>query len=88
MTRIEIYSSKQNEIIEKFKAIGYTHPVTIVNASGGMSGQKRDVLVTICMMIELPIVVHSVRTIDEQCLISSVPINDLDGNFTLQRQTF
>jgi uncharacterized membrane-anchored protein YitT (DUF2179 family) len=55
---------------------------------GGISNTKRDVMITICMMVELPSVVRYVRTVDPDCLISSTPINDLDGKFTIQRQTF
>lgn len=87
-TKVEIYSTKQTEIINKLKNINYTHPVTVVDAMGGMSGSKREVMITICMMVELPKLVHAIRTVDPDCLISSTPLNDLDGRFTLQRQTF
>lgn len=88
MTKIEIYSTKKQDVINELKAIGYTHPITIIEGTGGISGMKRDVLVTICMIVELPSVVRYVRLVDQDCLISSTPINDLDGNFTIQRQTF
>ncbi|GHU47974.1 hypothetical protein FACS1894218_3640 [Bacilli bacterium] len=70
------------------KAIKYTHPTTLLEATGGYSGQPTKMLLSVCMVVELPKLIHYVRTIDQKCLISSSYIADIDGEMAMQRQTY
>jgi uncharacterized membrane-anchored protein YitT (DUF2179 family) len=40
------------------------------------------------MVAEFPQLVSHIRKIDDQCLISSSYIADIDGRMTMQRQTY
>ncbi|GHU31943.1 hypothetical protein FACS1894166_04320 [Bacilli bacterium] len=85
---MEIYSAKVSQINSYLKAIKYTHPTTLVDATGGYSGQPTRMLLSVCMVIELPKLISYVRTIDQKCLISSSYIADIDGEMAMQRQTY
>jgi uncharacterized membrane-anchored protein YitT (DUF2179 family) len=85
---VEIYSSNINPIRNHLRSVNYTHPTTIVEATGGYSNQPTKMLLTICMCVELPKLISYIRQIDSQCLISSSIIADIDGNMALQKQTY
>jgi uncharacterized membrane-anchored protein YitT (DUF2179 family) len=59
-----------------------------VSAQGGYSGQQTKMLLTICMVVELPQLITVIRSVDKDCLISSSYIADIDGRMTMQRQAF
>jgi uncharacterized membrane-anchored protein YitT (DUF2179 family) len=83
---VEVYSGKTEEMRNYLKGINYTHPSTIIDATGGYSGQPTKMMVTICMCIELPKFIAAVRSIDQNCLISSSMVADIDGTIALQKQ--
>jgi uncharacterized membrane-anchored protein YitT (DUF2179 family) len=88
LIRVEIYSSKVERINAYLKSVKYTHPTTLLDATGGYSGQPTRMLLSVCMVIELPKLISYVRTIDQKCLISSSYIADIDGEMAMQRQTY
>jgi uncharacterized membrane-anchored protein YitT (DUF2179 family) len=85
---MEVYSGKTDQINSHLKKIKYTHPSTLMNATGGYSNAPTKVFLTICMVVELPQLIQEIRKVDAQCLISSSYIADIDGRMTMQRQTY
>jgi uncharacterized membrane-anchored protein YitT (DUF2179 family) len=86
--RVEVYSNQTGKINEHLKKIKYTHPATLLDATGGYSGASTKVFLTICMVAELPKLISEIRQIDQNCLVSSSYIADIDGRMTMQRQTY
>lgn len=82
-----MYTSKYEEVKKYLLDSKYIHPITLFSATGGMSGKKTKVLVSVCMFIDVPKLIQLVRRIDANCLISSQKIADIDGTMTLQKQT-
>jgi uncharacterized membrane-anchored protein YitT (DUF2179 family) len=85
---VEIYSPDINPIKTHLRTCGYTHPTTIIDATGGYSNAPTKMLLTICMCVELPKLISFVRQVDPDCLISSNVIADIDGKMALQKQTY
>lgn len=88
LVRVEVYSNQTGKINEHLKKIKYTHPATLLDATGGYSGASTKVFLTICMVAELPKLISEIRQIDQNCLVSSSYIADIDGRMTMQRQTY
>ncbi|MDR0986046.1 MAG: DUF2179 domain-containing protein [Mycoplasmataceae bacterium] len=87
LVRVEVYSNKVNEINDELKTIKYTHPTTLLSATGGYSNKPTKMLLSVCMIVELPELIKQIRKVDDQCLISSSYIADIDGRMSVQKQT-
>lgn len=90
MVRVEIFANPDSvqKINDKLIKIKYTHPTTIIGATGGYSKKPINSFVTIMQCIELPEFIQIIRQIDDKCLISTARLSDLDGFVALQKQTW
>ncbi len=84
--RVEIFSNNIKQIREYLYSHQYTHPLTIYKTIGGYSLQDHEMLVTICMYIELPKLVNHIRDIDQKCLIVATKVDDIDGTINVYQQ--
>lgn len=87
LSRVEIYTDQISLVRERLLEENYIHPTTIIDAIGGYSQQSKKIMVTICMVVEIPKLIKVVREIDKNCLISTSFIADLDGIMKMQKQT-
>lgn len=87
LVRVEIYTDKIQLIKNKLRENNYIHPTTIVDARGGYSDQSKNILISICMVVELPKLVKAIRDVDDRCLVSTSFVADLDGYMKMQKQT-
>ena len=84
--KVEIYSSKIEDIRIHLYEDQYIHAGTIIQAQGAYSLKKTSILTTICMMPELPKLIAHVRDIDENSLITVYKVSDIDGKIQVFQQ--
>ena len=80
MVVVNIYSNKADEIMDILKKVNYTQACTIYQAKGGYKGLTQYVMQTICMFSETNNLIHFIRKIDKDCMISVTKLRDADGN--------
>ena len=80
MVVVNIYSTKADEIMHILKKVNYTQACTIYQAKGGYKGLTQYVMQTICMFSETNNLIHFIRKIDKDCMISVTKLRDADGN--------
>lgn len=85
IVKIEVFTQKAKEIISELKKYNYSHPTTIINSIGGYSGMQNNILTTVLPLFEVSSFVKVIRTIDDKCLISTINVDDCDGNISLQK---
>ncbi|WP_029513400.1 DUF2179 domain-containing protein [Mycoplasmopsis primatum] len=81
MVKIEIYTSKANEILEKIFALkDKRFAVTIANFQGGYSKETQQVLIINTMYIESTAALKIVNEIDPDAMICMFDINKMKGH--------
>lgn len=80
LARIEIYTDKTMEI-RNLMLSDKTHPhsLSIQDIVGGYSLDRRQIIVTISMYIDVPELIRKIRAVDSKCLISITTIRGIDG---------
>ncbi|WP_052664011.1 DUF2179 domain-containing protein [Mycoplasmoides alvi] len=80
LARVEIYTDKTMEIRNlMLNDDGHQHSLSIEDIRGGYSLDKRQVIVTISMYIDVPRLIRKIRAIDDKCLVSITSIRGIDG---------
>jgi len=77
--KVQVYSNKVREIRNHLIDENYSHALTINNTIGGYKWTSNQNIDTVCMYIELPELIYQIRKIDEDCLITTQRIIDVDG---------
>jgi uncharacterized membrane-anchored protein YitT (DUF2179 family) len=83
---VEIHSTNYEGIRNELFASQYNHSITLVDTVGGYSMQKRVMILTICLYVELPLLITHIRKVDKTCLISVSEITDIDGQMRVYQQ--
>lgn len=79
LARVEIYTSKTMEIRSMLLNDEHPYSLSIQDIAGGYSLNKRQVVMTISMFMEIPYLIRRIRSIDEKCLISIISLHGIDG---------
>ncbi len=77
--KVQVYSNKVREIRNHLVDENYSHALTINNTIGGYKWTSNQNIDTVCMYVELPELIYQIRKIDEECLITTQRIIDVDG---------
>ena len=85
IVKIEVFTQNVREIVNELKKYNYNHPTTIVNSTGGYSGMKNNILITVLPLFEVSSYIKVIRTVDSKCLISTIFVDGCDGNISLQK---
>jgi len=85
--KVEIISQKCDEINKHLFDIGYQHPSTVLNASGGYSKAAVGVDVFVCQVVEAHKLVSHIREVDPNSTITCTIVDGLDGNYKILRHT-
>lgn len=84
--RVDAYTSKKAQIVERLKKANYVHSSTCIKGVGTYSGNEQTIFQTICMYPELPRVIKYIREVDPTCLISASVVKELDGSIRVLQQ--
>lgn len=87
LARVEIYTDKIQEIRNLLINDKNPHSLTIQDVIGGYSLNKRQIIVTISMYIEVPRLIRLIRAVDKTCLLSITTIRGIDGYVFLTEST-
>ncbi|WEK83286.1 MAG: DUF2179 domain-containing protein [Mycoplasma sp.] len=84
--KVEIYTSKVEEVIENLKKSRYNRSLSSSKIRGSYSKKERDVLWTVCFYNELPRLIYHIREEDPNCLITAILVRDIDGVVNVLQQ--
>lgn len=87
LARVEIYTDKIQEIRNLLINDKNPHSLSIQDVIGGYSLNKRQIIVTILMYIEVPRLIRLIRAVDKTCLLSITTIRGIDGYVFLTEST-
>lgn len=87
LARVEIYTDKIQEIRNLLINDKNPHSLSIQDVIGGYSLNKRQIIVTISMYIEVPRLIRLIRAVDKTCLLSITTIRGIDGYVFLTEST-
>lgn len=87
LARVEIYTEKIQEIRNLLINDKNPHSLSIQDVIGGYSLNKRQIIVTISMYIEVPRLIRLIRAVDKTCLLSITTIRGIDGYVFLTEST-
>lgn len=79
-TQVKIYTSDATALKNKLQFAGYKHDIFVNQLLNGLSDDVVFTIETICMYIELPDILSTIRSIDNKALISINRLSDIDGN--------
>ncbi|MGL4951488.1 MAG: YitT family protein [Mycoplasma sp.] len=79
-TQIKIYTSNAKVLYQKLINVGYKHDVFINELKNTMTDETTFTLETICMYIELPTILSTIRSVDKNSMISINRLSDIDGD--------
>ncbi|MGL4950537.1 MAG: YitT family protein [Mycoplasma sp.] len=79
-TQIKIYTENAEVLYQKLLNVGYKHDVFINEMKNTMTDQPVYTLETICMYIELPSMLSTIRSVDKSSMISINRLSDIDGD--------
>ncbi|MGL4948669.1 MAG: YitT family protein [Mycoplasma sp.] len=82
-TQIKIYTSNAKILYQKLINVGYKHDVFINELKNTMSTEPVFTLETICMYIELPEILSTIRSVDSTSMISINRLSDIDGEMLI-----
>lgn len=81
--QIKIYTDDANKLKQNLLLTGYSHDMYINKITNAITMKEEFTIETICMYIELPNVLNSIRSIDTTSLISINKLQDIDGNMKI-----
>lgn len=84
--KVEVYSKKAKEIRDLFYKNHYVHGSSLADRTGGYSGKKQHMFITVCSATELPMILDQINTIDKASIVTISNLYAVDGPFRLQRQ--
>lgn len=87
LARVEIYTDKTMEIRELLLNDRNPHSLSIQDITGGYSLDRKQIIVTISMYIEIPRLIRLIRTVDKDCLLSITTIRGIDGYIYLSEDS-
>ncbi|MBU4689975.1 DUF2179 domain-containing protein [Mycoplasma zalophidermidis] len=81
LVRVEVISSKVNEIQQAIlNCKDKTYATTIVDARGGYSNQKQQILITTCLFIDAAQLLDMIRNVDENAFVTVLDVKKVDGH--------
>ena len=84
VVKISIYSSQVLKIRNYLYSKNFNHSLTINTTTGGYSMSKQQNIEIICMFIEIPKILHQLRTCDAQGLITITRVKGIDGKLMIE----
>lgn len=87
LARVEIYTDKTMEIRSLLLNDRNPHSLSIQDITGGYSLDRKQIIVTISMYIEIPRLIRLIRTVDKNCLLSITTIRGIDGYIYLSEDS-
>ncbi|WP_052663607.1 YitT family protein [[Mycoplasma] testudinis] len=87
LARVEIFTDKIKDIRDLLINDKNPHSLSIQDIIGGYSMDKRQIIVTISMYIEVPRLIRLIRTVDKNCLLSITTIRGIDGYVYITEST-
>ncbi len=83
--KVQIYTNSENilNIRNHFIDNNFHYSLTINNTIGGYSLDKKQNIEIICNYIEVGRVISEIRKIDQQALISTIILDDIDGGIRI-----
>ena len=81
--QIKIYTKDVNSLKENLIIVGYKHDMYVNEIKNGLTHETEYTLETICMYIELPSVIKTIRTVDQHSLITLNKLQDIDGQMNV-----
>jgi uncharacterized membrane-anchored protein YitT (DUF2179 family) len=79
IVKLEIFSSKTNDVVDHLVKINYIHSATLYKAEGMRRRQPIDTIVTFCEFSETVRIIEEVRTIDADAFITTLPVLGVHG---------
>lgn len=85
LIQVRIYTDKALEVRDYLYSKNFTHSLTINNTIGGYSLQNKQNIEIVCFHIELPKLLHDVKTADENSLVIVMPVEGLFGSLKVKK---
>ncbi|GHU31669.1 hypothetical protein FACS1894166_03540 [Bacilli bacterium] len=86
IVKLEIYTSRANDVIKRMLDIQYAHSATLNNSQNIKHKKPASTIVTYCLFNEIPRIVEEVRRADEDSFITCIPVTGVNGFFNEYRQ--
>ncbi|MCU4117421.1 YitT family protein [Mycoplasma zalophi] len=83
--KIEIYSSKINDICVHFKDINYWHAYSIIKQTSGFTQQENSRIETIALFLEQNEILREIHKVDPKAWINVIPVLNVKGKFNTQK---
>lgn len=81
--QLKIYTEDANKLKQNLLLVGYSHDMYINEITNAVTDNKIYTIETICMYIELPTILHTIRLVDSNSLITINKLADIDGKMNI-----
>ncbi len=82
---IKVFSANVTSLKEKLIELGYKHSIYFSNCIDAVPNKSISTLETVCMYIELPLLISHIRLVDKDSLITIKRLTDIDGEMIIYK---
>lgn len=81
--QVKIYTKDVSSLKENLLIVGYKHDMYVNEIKNGLTNEIEYTIETICMYIELTDVIKTIRSVDNDSLITLNKLEDIDGKMNV-----